>query len=610
MARIIHSVQDSPRHVTPGERRLEGRLRRFLEDDYLVWYDVAVGIQRRYPDFILLHPGRGLLVLEVKDWKAGDLRTFSKTECELFTHGITKTIPSPLEQARNCLLALVDQLKERPELCHGPGPYEGRLSFPYGYGVVFPNITRRQWDAMLSEEDQELVLPARRLICRDEMTESADPLAFQERLWGMFEYQFGDPLTLPQLDVVRGVVFPEVRIEALQGELFEDAPVPDEMKVLELQQEELARGLGGGHRVIHGVAGSGKTIILGFRCVQLAESLVRPGLVLCYNISLAARLRRFIEARGLTGKIHVHHFHEWCGEMLRTYHLEVPDGEAAYFVRMVQAVIAGVQAGRIPRSQYGSVMIDEGHDFEPEWLQLVVQMVDPATDSFLLLYDDAQSIYRGSRGLGFSLSSVGVKAAGRTTILRRNYRNTREILKFAYDFAHDHLGPRDTDDDHIPLVEPETTSFQGAPPVFRRAANREEEFEYAARCVEAWLKKGIPACEIAVICFKQWQGEQFARKLAQRGIAHLWMGTRADKRAYDPAAQRVTVVLAPSSKGLEFESVAIIGIGDLDDSEDAARDQTRLLYVAMTRAKRRLAMSAAQPNRYVNGLEALQAAAV
>jgi hypothetical protein len=58
-------------------------------------------------------------------------------------------------------------------------------------------------------------------------------------------------------------------------------------------------------------------------------------------------------------------------------------------------------------------------------------MVDPATDSLLLLYDNAQSIY----GSGFSFKSVGVQAQGRTTILRMNYRNTDEILDCAYEFA-------------------------------------------------------------------------------------------------------------------------------------------------------------------------------
>ena len=37
---------------------------------------------------------------------------------------------------------------------------------------------------------------------------------------------------------------------------------------MDRQQEQLARSMGEGHRVIHGVAGSGKTMILGYRAQQ------------------------------------------------------------------------------------------------------------------------------------------------------------------------------------------------------------------------------------------------------------------------------------------------------------------------------------------------------
>ena len=49
---------------------------------------------------------------------------------------------------------------------------------------------------------------------------------------------------------------------------------------------------------------------------------------------------------------------------------------------------------------------------EPDWLKLITQMVDPETNSLLLLYDDAQSIYKKKSGLGFTLSSVGIQAKG------------------------------------------------------------------------------------------------------------------------------------------------------------------------------------------------------
>lgn len=119
-------------------------------------------------------------------------------------------------------------------------------------------------------------------------------------------------------------------------------------------------------------------------------------------------------------------------ELLRHYHVAKPAfDKATYFEDLVEAVIAAVANGEIPRGQYGAIMIDEGHDFKPDWLKLISGMVDPDTDSLLLLYDDAQSIYSANKQLDFNLSSVGINARGRTTVLKLNYRNTHEVFQFA-----------------------------------------------------------------------------------------------------------------------------------------------------------------------------------
>lgn len=86
-------------------------------------------------------------------------------------------------------------------------------------------------------------------------------------------------------DLQFGSLFPEE-----PGGRSEDTLMPDIVKVMDTQQELLARSLGEGHGVIHGVAGSGKTLILGYRCLYLAKLLHKPILVLCYNITLAAKL--------------------------------------------------------------------------------------------------------------------------------------------------------------------------------------------------------------------------------------------------------------------------------------------------------------------------------
>ncbi len=71
MATLItrYSETSRPQTMTNGEWRLYQRLKEKLEDDYLVWYDVPIGSRRRQPDFIILHPLRGVIILEVKDWK-------------------------------------------------------------------------------------------------------------------------------------------------------------------------------------------------------------------------------------------------------------------------------------------------------------------------------------------------------------------------------------------------------------------------------------------------------------------------------------------------------------------------------------------------------------
>ena len=64
-----------------------------------------------------------------------------------------------------------------------------------------------------------------------------------------------------------------VDAEAFQQRLWRFETVPDIVRVMDLQQEQLARSMGEGHRVIHGVAGSGKTMILGYRAQYLAQAL-------------------------------------------------------------------------------------------------------------------------------------------------------------------------------------------------------------------------------------------------------------------------------------------------------------------------------------------------
>ena len=612
MARLIPNLNTCLPRMTPGEKRLARRLEALLDDDYLVWYDIPVGKRNRYPDFIVLHPSRGLLFLEVKDWRLENIRKISKSHVELLTNNGLVSMPNPIEQVRQASYQAIDMLSSDPHLVADSGKYKGKLKFPYGYGVVFTHINQKSLNKALTEDGMS-VLPDHMVLCKDEIPENIDPEEFQSHLWGMFNTTFNQQLSLPDIERIRWHLFPELRIDAEQNDLFididaQESPsklsdnIPDIIKVMDLQQEQLARNLGEGHRVIHGVAGSGKTMILGFRAQQLAQTLSKPTLILCFNVSLAARLRHFIAEKGVQDKVQVYHFHDWCGQQLKTYHCNVPDGETPYFERQVAAVIDGVEKSHIPRAQYGAVLIDEGHDFEPEWLQLIAQMVDPETDSLLLLYDDAQSIYKKSKTMDFSLSSVGIKARGRSTILKLNYRNTKEILEFAYKFAQEFIIETDSDDDHIPVITPESAGGSGPQPVVRAFDDEKQESDFIVRCVTKWLKDGRDANEIAILVPSKKTAEALSTKLSEEGISNACLVDNKAKARYNPEKAVVAIFTIHSSKGLEFETVILPSVQKIQYVAKDISDQAKLTYVGMTRARTELLITSSGHTEYTERL--------
>jgi len=607
MAQLIPSLNTCLPKMTAGEKRFARRLLDLLEDDYLIWYDIPLGKQRRYADFMLLHPARGLLFLEVRDWKPEQLQDIHAADISLLTDTGVRTVANPLEQARQQSMQVVNRLLQDPQLRMRAGHQAERLVFPVGHGAVFTNITQAELLQGMPEGLSEKLLPVQRVLYEEDLLDSVDAEQLQTRLWNMFNQHAARKLSLPQIDRLRWHLFPELRLPT-QGGFFDVKPpvlseqLPELMNILDLQQEQLARGLGEGHRVIHGVAGSGKTLILGYRCLQLAEELHQPILVLCFNPTLATRLRLFVEDKAIGAKVQVYHFHEWCGEQLRAYHVPMLRGDSGYRERQVLSVISGVERGQIPKGQYGALLIDEGQEFEPEWLKLVAQMVDPATNSLLLLYDDTQDIH--AKRPRFSLHSVGIQAQGRTTILKLNYRNTREILQFAYDFAGEFLAQTEHD---IPLVRPEDAGRSGDAPLIKSLASLDEEVAFTLHCLQVWQNKGIAWHDIAILYPGGHAGTAMAKALKKADIPFFWLASSDNKKKYRPDENRVSLMPIPSSKGLEFDRVIILDSTFIPAAriEEAAPvdEEVRRLYVGLTRAKSHLVISYHRQNALSDALQ-------
>jgi len=127
--------------TTAGERRVFNFLRIHLPDNYYVFYDAPV--QGRYPDFIVVGPDLGIVILEVKDWQIESIISADKDVFRLRTTGRKQT--NPYKQARGYMMALLDTLNKYPQLKQESGEYKGNPKFNYGYGAILANISEQAW---------------------------------------------------------------------------------------------------------------------------------------------------------------------------------------------------------------------------------------------------------------------------------------------------------------------------------------------------------------------------------------------------------------------------------------------------------------------------------
>lgn len=584
MATLIPSL-GAARFDARGELRLAERLKDFLEDNTWVWHNIPIGSFGRHPDFVVLHPQQGIVVLEVKDWRLDTISGATNTHVELLTERGMVSVESPFSQVRGYMFNVVDTLKREPLLTAESGSFKGKLVLPFGHGVVFTNITRKQF----VQTDLHEVFPSERCIFRDEMTESVDPDSFRERVWKMVSPRIGPALSLPQIDRVRALLFPEIRVRQfslpLDTVLKDSSPVEDRvLAVMDMQQELLARSMGDGHRIVRGVAGSGKTLVLAFRAEQIARAATRPVLLLSYANGIAGWLENTMQDRGVEDKVNVSTFHSWCWKMLRTHDITAPSEKDIpdYGVRLeavVRLVIDAVERGLIPGGQYDAVLIDEAHDFEPQWLELATKMVNPDTKSLMIVYDDAQAIYKGrARPIW---KQLGIEASGRTTVLKVNYRNTAQILRFARKFAADVIGaPGVCADNEDSILMPEDGGRDGVEPVVRKCIDYDGE----AHAISEWLlarhSAGYKWGYMAVLYPKHFIGERFEKTFAKYNVPVDVANNHGNRVQSDMDA--VKLLSMHTAKGLEFPCVAIGGLGVL--ASDDIEDDVRLTYVAITRA--------------------------
>lgn len=619
-----------PKKATTGERILFYTLRDYLPEDYIVYYEPNV--YGRCPDFVIIGPNLGLVVLEVKDYTKKSLYQLNPEQWTIRTkQGELVTAPCPLKQAREYAFRIANLLKKDHNLVQLEGKYKMQLKFPYGYGTVFTRLTRED----LVKEDLVTLLDPKLVLTRDEIdpdSERFSEILLRKKLSEMFAVSF--PLQVPlseeEIKRIRYHLFPEVRIS---GRVKSVAPYQeqtllkmDDIETMDLYQENLAKQLGDKHRLIRGVAGSGKTLILAARANLLAKE--HPDwkiLVLCYNISLSRSIRQLIEQKfqqpenlfdfavneqgemttiSRSNPIIVYNFHEWLRTDLKINESEIPE------------VLEKLKQGSITLPIYDAILIDEGQDFKPEWLSLVSRLLNPETLSLLIVEDRAQNIYSRRRSF---LQDTGLNFRGRSKILTINYRNTAQIVNFSWEFYQEHLGDQRKvsleGGDEVEIIPPQSTQRKGPEPQIRRFNTLKDEMSYVANQIKKLQEQGeVNYTDILILYrVKQFQGQSIVmllkRELEKRNIPYYWITENEEsKRKFNPQVPAVKISTIDSSKGLDYHTVFVVNIDNLPlpVKESDREQEVARLYIAMTRAKQNLFLSYSGESEFTRYFEKKQ----
>lgn len=427
-----------------------------LDDDWTVihsvkWQSLRNGRQGDgEADFVLIHPKRGILVVEVK---GGDIDVvdgeWSSTNSKT---GETSTIKNPFVQATDSKHALLAYLDD-----HGLPTKR----IPLAHAVSFP---RRTIDPRL-----DLGPTASQSIVWDRPVLD-DPVAMVERTckhWAM-----SATITNEEIKKLVQLLAPTTAIRRRLVDRIGDV-YQQLLRLTDEQIQDFTFLRSFRRALVTGGAGTGKTVLAVARARQLAADGFRPMLV-CYNERLGDRLADEVAD---DPRIWAGTFHSLCIGMAKERGRALPKQRPKeWWMEDAPKLLIDVMSET--DSRFGSVVIDEGQDFPSGWFTALELAVAEAIDPpFYVFADMHQQLY-----LDGWTSPANMPPALQLNV---NCRSTTAIASCAARvFGEDATG-RGTD---------------GPTPQFRDVANRREMLRGIQRLIETLIEiEAVDANDIVVL---------------------------------------------------------------------------------------------------------------
>jgi mRNA-degrading endonuclease RelE of RelBE toxin-antitoxin system len=259
-------------------------------------------------------------------------------------------------------------------------------------------------------------------------------------------------------------------------------------------------------------------------------------------------------------------------------------------------VLASVLAAA-KKPPFEFAVIDESQDVSVAQLRFLAALAGNRSNALFFAGDLGQRIFQQP----FSWKSLGVDVRGRSRTLRVNYRTSHQIRSQADRL----LTPEVTDVDGNQQNRADTISvFNGPAPLIQSFATAEEESSAVGKWLVDRISEGLRPHEIAA----------FVRSAAELSRAEA--AATAAKLSFKVLDEHVETTSGNMSlctmhlaKGLEFRAVVVMAcddevipsqqrieeVGDDADLQEVYDTERQLLYVACTRARDHLLVTAVNP---------------
>ena len=381
------------------------QLRDQLDDEWECFHsaswmikDPEKGAEDGEADFVVAHPDKGIICLEVK---GGGI------ECR---HGEWFRIEKGgLERMKDPFAQALDHRYNLSRLIEKVDGWRRHDLFLV-QAVVLPDITVHKL-VLAPDAPAEIIIDSKGVL---ELEESLERVLRFHR--GAKEKR--KPPGEAGMAMLRDLLAKDVRIEATLGSRIGQ----DEHEIITLTQDQAKplTSLAKAPRLaIRGCAGSGKTMIAVERAKQLASEGKEVGFI-CFNRALRDHLRERYPDSGVTFQT----FHGLCVQLGHQAGIEMPDyppGEApqTYWDDELPEIL--VDAVEELGAPFDALLVDEAQDLANHWLDaLRLTLRDPDSGLLWLFLDPSQEVY-GSR--------LEVPAEFTPYDLLYNCRNTKQIAR-------------------------------------------------------------------------------------------------------------------------------------------------------------------------------------